>query len=41
MVSYKSTVLGITTIGTFMVTLDGSILNIAIPALSQRFKRTI
>jgi MFS family permease len=38
MVSYKSTVLGITTIGTFMVSLDGSILTIAIPALSQDLK---
>ncbi|NHJ20377.1 MAG: DHA2 family efflux MFS transporter permease subunit [Candidatus Lokiarchaeota archaeon] len=38
MVKYKWTVLGVTTVGSFMTSLDGSILNIAIPALSKDLK---
>ena len=34
-VEYKWTVLGVTTVGSFMTSLDGSILNIAIPSLSK------
>ncbi len=34
-VEYKWTVLGVTTVGSFMTSLDGSILNIAIPSLSR------
>jgi EmrB/QacA subfamily drug resistance transporter len=35
MVEYKWTVLSVTAVGSFMVSLDSSILNIAIPALSE------
>ncbi|MFX1488042.1 MAG: MFS transporter, partial [Promethearchaeota archaeon] len=38
MVRYKWTVLIITTIGVFMSSLDGSIVNIAIPSLSRDLK---
>jgi EmrB/QacA subfamily drug resistance transporter len=38
MVEYKWTVLGVTAVGSFMVSLDSSILNIAIPMLSQDLK---
>ncbi|MHA1651023.1 MAG: MFS transporter, partial [Candidatus Helarchaeota archaeon] len=40
MPEYKWNVLILTTIGTFMTSLDGSILNIAIPTLSQDLKAT-